>query len=128
MPLVRISLRQGKPAETRFAIGAAIHQAMIEVFAVPPLDCFLIITEHPAGGLVHDPATLGTDRTDDLVLVQITLAAGRSIAQKHTFYAHAAALLGEDPGLHPRDVLINLVEVPPENWSLAKEDAAGAAP
>jgi len=128
MPLVRISLRQGKSAEARFAIGTAVQQAMIEAFAVPPLDCFLVVTEHPADGLVYDPTAVGTNRTDDLVFVQITLTAGRSAARKRAFYERAAALLGEDPGLRREDVLINLIEVPPDNWSFAKHDAPDAAP
>lgn len=33
MPLVRIALRQGKPAPYRRAIAAGIHQAMVETIA-----------------------------------------------------------------------------------------------
>jgi len=50
MPLVRISLSAGKPADYRRAIGDGIHQAMVETLTVPEHDRFQIFTEHDAGG------------------------------------------------------------------------------
>ena len=120
MPLVRISLLAGKPAAYRRAIGDGIHQAMVETLAVPEHDRFQIITEHDARGLIYDPVYLGIDRTDDIVLVQITLSAGRKPKQKRDFYARAAALLAQEPGLKPQNLFINLVEVAWENWSFGE--------
>jgi 4-oxalocrotonate tautomerase len=120
MPLVRISLFAGKSADYRRTIGDGIHQAMVETLAVPEHDRFQIITEHDAGGLIYDPGYLGIDRTDDLVLVQITLSAGRKPKQKRDFYARAAALLAQEPGLRPQNLFINLVEVAWENWSFGE--------
>jgi phenylpyruvate tautomerase PptA (4-oxalocrotonate tautomerase family) len=120
MPLVRISLFPGKPADYRRAIGDGIHQAMVETLAVPEHDRFQIITEHDAGRLIYDPSYLGIDRTDDIVLVQITLSAGRKPKQKRDFYARAAALLAQEPGLRPQNLFINLVEVAWENWSFGE--------
>ena len=117
MPLVRISLHAGKPAEYRRALGAGVHRAMVEALGVPPQDQFQVVTEHDAAGLVADPGYLGVHRTDDVVLVQIFLGAGRRLKQKRDFYARAAELLAVDPGLNPRELVINLVEVPWENWS-----------
>ena len=120
MPLVRISLRAGKPAAHAHDIGAAVHRAMVETIAVPPNDQFQILTEHPAHGLVYDPSYLGIDRTDDVVFVQITLNAGRTLEQKKALYSRIAELLAESPGVRPEDVLVNLVEVARENWSFGK--------
>jgi phenylpyruvate tautomerase PptA (4-oxalocrotonate tautomerase family) len=117
MPLVRISLREGKPADHRRAIGDSVHRAMVEAIAVPPLDRFQVITEHLADGLVYDPSYLGIARTDDVVFIQITLNAGRSVEQKKALYARIADLLAESPGLRREDVLVSLVEVARENWS-----------
>ena len=120
MPLVRISLLAGKPAQYRRAIGEGIHRAMVETLAVPEHDRFQILTEHEASGLVYDPGYLGIDRTDELVLVQITLSAGRKPKQKREFFARAAELLAQDPGLKPGNLLLNLVEVAWENWSFGE--------
>ena len=117
MPLVRLALRAGKSAEYRRAIGDGIHRAMTETLAVPEHDRFQIITEHDADGLVYDPGYLGIDRSDDVVLVQITLSMGRKPKQKRDFFARAAELLAQDPGVRPQDLFLNLVEVAWENWS-----------
>ncbi len=77
---------------------------MVETLAVPEHDRFQIITEHGAEGLVYDPSYLGINRTDDVVLVQITLSAGRKPKQKRDFFARAAELLAQDPGLKPRNL------------------------
>ena len=123
MPLVRISLREGKSAEYRRAVGDGIHRAMVETLGVPEQDHFQIITEHDAEGLIYDPSYLGIRRDDDVVLVQVTLSAGRRPPQKRDFMARAAALLAENPGLEARNLFINLVEVAWENWSFGEGKA-----
>lgn len=127
MPLVRISLREGKSEAYRRAIGEAVHRAMAETINVPALDRFQVITEHSATDLIYDPTYLGIARTDDVVFVQITLNAGRTVEQKRALYARIAALLGENPGVRPQDVLVNLVEVPRENWSFGNGEAQYAS-
>ncbi len=123
MPLVRISLRQGKPEVYRRAIGDSVHQALAETINVPAADRFQVITEHGSAGLIYDATYLGIERTDDMVIVQITLNAGRSVDQKRALYARIVELLVENPGVRPQDVLINLVEVPRENWSFGNGEA-----
>jgi phenylpyruvate tautomerase PptA (4-oxalocrotonate tautomerase family) len=117
MPLVRISLLQGKPAEYRAAIGDAVHRAMVDTINCPPLDRFQVITEHAQGDMVYDPTYLDIARTDGVVFIQITLNTGRSVELKRALYRRIAELLGDNPGVRPQDVLINLVEVAKENWS-----------
>ncbi|NTU80576.1 MAG: tautomerase family protein [Chloroflexales bacterium] len=123
MPLVRIDLRAGKPAAYRRAIADGIHQALVETIGIPPDDRFQVITEHPADGMVVDPAYLGIQRSDDVVLVQVTLSAGRKPAQKRAFYARAAELLAREPGLRPQDLMISLLETTWENWSFGDGEA-----
>jgi phenylpyruvate tautomerase PptA (4-oxalocrotonate tautomerase family) len=123
MPLVRISLREGKPETYRRALADGIHRAMVDAINVPPLDRFQVITEHPAESLIYDPAYLGIVRSDDVVFVQITLNAGRSTEQKRALYARMAELLQASPGLRPQDLLISLVEVSRENWSFGNGQA-----
>lgn len=117
MPLVRISLHEGRPAEHRRAVGDAVHRALVETVGVPALDRFQVISEHRRGDLIYDPEYLGIRRTDDLVIVQITFSAGRSLAQKQALYRQIAQNLHAAAGIRREDVWINLVEVPRENWS-----------
>ena len=123
MPLVRISLREGKSADYRRAIGDAVHRAMVETINVPAADRFQVVNEYSQDDLIYDPGYLNIDRSDDVVFVQVTLNSGRTIEQKKALYARIAELLTENPGLRPQDVLINLVEVSRENWSFGNGEA-----
>lgn len=73
--------------------------------------------------LIFDPAYLGVERTDDVILVQATLSAGRTREQKQRFYARLASLLQQNPGIRPQDVIINLVEDTREDWSFGNGEA-----
>src|SRR5260221_13961417 len=117
MPLVRIALREGTAAEYRRAIADGVHQAMVDAIAIPAEDRFQVITEHSAGNLIYDPKYLGIQRTDRIVLIQITLSAGRKPAQKRALYKRITELLAKSPGVRPEDVMINLVEGTWEDWS-----------
>jgi phenylpyruvate tautomerase PptA (4-oxalocrotonate tautomerase family) len=124
MPLVRIDLRAGKPADYVRAIGDGVHRAMVECFSVPERDRFQIITEHAPDRLIYNPSYLDIERSDDIVLIEITLSSGRTTELKQAFYARVAELLGESPGVRPEDVTIALVENTRENWSFGKGEAS----
>jgi 4-oxalocrotonate tautomerase len=117
MPLVRVSLRKGKSPSYLESIGQSIHQAMVETIGAPAEDRFQIFSEHSEESLVYDPSYLGIKRDDDIVVIQITLNAGRTLDQKRALYQAVAENLSKDPGLRKEDVLIGLVEVSKENWS-----------
>src|SRR5262245_8950559 len=99
MPLVRIACRQGKPPPSSRAVGDAVHRAMVEAVQVPAADRFQIITEHSAGDLVYDPAYLNVTRSDDIILIQITLNADRSLDLKKALYKCIAEVLHGELGV-----------------------------
>ena len=117
MPLTRIALRAGKPAEYRKALTDSIQRSLVDTFNVPKDDIFMLITEHEAGNFVYDKQYLNIERSDDLVVIQITLNNTRTLEQKKALYKRMADELAESPGLRREDVFINLVEVLKENWS-----------
>jgi 4-oxalocrotonate tautomerase len=125
MPLVRISLREGKSEPYRKALADGVHQAMVEAIEIPPPDRFQVITEHSGNDLIYDPTYLGVQRSDDIVMVQITLSAGRKPGQKRKLFQRMAEILAKDPGLRPQDLVINinLVETAWENWSFGNGEA-----
>jgi len=127
MPLVRISLLKGRSPELRRKIGDAIHRAMVETIDVPQHDRFQLLTEHEPGDLVYDSEYLGIARTDQIVMVQITMNLGRTLAKKRALFRriadHLAAL-----GVRREDVLVSLVEVAKENWSFGLGEASYAPP
>jgi len=117
MPLVRIDLRKGKPGPYRQAIGNAVYRAMRETFAVPDEDRFIVINEQDAENFQCSKSYLGIARSDDLVIIQITVSNTRTLEQKKAFFKRAVDLLAENPGLRREDAFISLVEVGKENWS-----------
>ncbi len=123
MPLARIDLPAGKPADYRAAIGEVIYTAMIAVLNVPENDRFQVISEHSAANLVINPDYLGIHRSADAIVVQVTLNEGRSVEMKRAFYKAVADGLHSRLGLRREDVLINLVEVKKENWSFGNGEA-----
>ena len=117
MPLVRVSLRKGKPAAYRKAILDGIYAAMRSAFEVPEEDRFMVINEHDEADFSFSKTYLGIARTDDLVMIQITANNTRTTEKKKAFFRQIVENLEADPGVRPEDVFINLVEVLPENWS-----------
>ncbi len=117
MPLTRIALRAGKPAEYRKALTDSIQRALVGTFNVPKDDIFMLINEHEPDNFVYDNQYLNVQRTDDLVMIQVTLNNTRTLEQKKALYKRMVDELHESPGLRREDVLINLVEVLKENWS-----------
>jgi 4-oxalocrotonate tautomerase len=116
MPLVRIDLRGGKDTAYRNAVGQSVHDALVSI-GVPKDDHFQVIAEHDTNGLIYDAHYLGIERTDDLVIVQITFNDTRTVDQKKALYKAIAENLGAAPGVKPGDVFVSLVEVKKENWS-----------
>ena len=117
MPLVRIDLRSGKPADYRRAIADAVHQCMVSELKAPADDRFQVITEYDSDSLIFDPAYLNIQRSDEVIFIQITLNQGRTLEMKRRFYRAVAEALAARAGIRTQDVLINLVEVAKENWS-----------
>ncbi len=123
MPLVRISLRRGKSAAYRQAIADGVYRAMVETFGVPEDDRFIVFHQHDADEFSASPDYFGIRRTDDLVLIQLTVSNTRAVDQKQRLYRGIVERLTKAPGLRPEDVFINLVEVLPENWSFGMGEA-----
>lgn len=117
MPLVRITLAEGKSPAYRRAVADGVHRALVAAAAVPADDRFQVIEQVPPDALVWDPAYLGQRRTPEVVFVQIVLNAGRTTEVKKALYAAIANELAAAPGLRREDVLVSLVEVAKENWS-----------
>ena len=117
MPLARIDLARGKPAEYRRAIGDVVYAAIIDVLGAPKDDRFIVITEHEGGQLDVSPEYLGIEHSSDVVLIEIALNEGRSVPVKQDFYRTVADGLHDRIGLRREDVIICLVEVKKENWS-----------
>ena len=117
MPLSRVFLRKGKSAAHKRAILDGIYLAMRETFDVPENDRFMVISEQEPENFDYDRTYLGINRSDDFVIIQLTVSNTRPRKQKQALFRRIVERLSDKPGLRPEDVFINLVEVLPENWS-----------
>jgi phenylpyruvate tautomerase PptA (4-oxalocrotonate tautomerase family) len=117
MPLVRIDLLKGKSAAHRKAICDGVYRALRETFTVPEEDRFMVVNEHNADNFVFSPTYMNIERSNDMVMIQMTVSNTRTVDQKKALYARIVALLAENPGLRRQDVFINLTEVDISDWS-----------
>ncbi len=117
MPLVEITLRKGKPPEYVRSVADAVHEALVAQANVPPDDRFQIIHQVDDTSVIAHPSYGGVNRSTDLIIVKITLNAGRTVEIKKNLYADITGRLGSAADVRPDDVMICLVEVVKENWS-----------
>jgi 4-oxalocrotonate tautomerase len=124
MPLVRIHVPQGKSAEYRSAISDVVYNTTITVLNVLENNRFHVISEHSTKDLLIDPTYLGIQRSDNAIIIQVTLNEGRATLDlKKVYYKALADGLHERLGLRREDVFISLVEVKKENWSFGNGEA-----
>ena len=106
--------------------SAKSHQAFRKKFSLPfPLLCDEDKALAKAYGVykqksMYGRSYMGIERSDDLVILQITVSNTRTVEQKKALFARIAERLSHDPGLRQEDVFINLVEVKKENWSFGR--------
>jgi 4-oxalocrotonate tautomerase len=124
MPLVRIDVLNTFTAEERRAIGDGVHAAMTETLDVPDRDRFHVVSVHEPGGLDVDRSYLDIERSDRVVLVHVTLSAGRTRAAKQAFYARLAEVLTERVGIRSADLAVVLSENQREDWSFGNGEAS----
>ena len=117
MPIAYISLRAGKPEAYRQAIFDGIYRAMREALNVPEDDQFMTISEHDPANFRYGNA-YGVARSADTVYIQIIVFNTRTGEQKKALFRRIADLLGEEPGIRPEDVFVNVLEAAKENWSV----------
>lgn len=117
MPLLHIAMRAGKPEAYRQAILDGLYDAMRAALDVPEDDAFMSITEHGPGNF-RCGTGYGVARSDDALLIQITVFASRTAEQKKALYRQIADRLGANPGIRPEDVFVNVLDAPKENWSV----------
>lgn len=122
MPLVRITIPESL-RDQGAEIGDSVHWAMVEEIGIPKDDRFQVITAHPAKGLVYDEQFWGVQRSPGFMVIEITLARGRSTEVKQQLYRHIVRNLSTSFEIRPEDVFISLLEVGIDDFSLGNGEA-----
>ena len=87
MPFVKVYLRHGKSHEFVRSVGDAIHEALVAQANVPQDDRFQVFLQLEDDRMIAHPSYGGVTRSNDLVIIEITLNTGRSVEIKKNLYA-----------------------------------------
>ena len=111
MPLLRFDLIEGRSENDLRRLLDASHDAMLEAFRVPERDRYQIVHEHPASRMIVQDTGLGIQRTERVVMLQVT-SRPRSRAMKEAFYRLLCEHLETRCGIAPSDVMVNFTRTP----------------
>ena len=114
MPLVKIEILKGKNNEYKKALLDGIHQALVDSWEIPEDDRIQRLYE-----LEKDNFELPRYKTENFVLIELTVFKGRSYEAKKSLYKNIVDNLEKVIGIKRTDVLIVINEPPLENWGIA---------
>lgn len=113
MPIVKIEMRAGKPADYKKAILDGVHQALVTAFKIPDYDRNQKIYE-----FTPENMEIPTNRTPDYIVIEIMVFQGRSLDAKRSLYRNIVTELSTRTGINGDDIAIILLEIPLENWGV----------
>ncbi|MEH6556971.1 MAG: tautomerase family protein [Oceanicoccus sp.] len=99
--------------ESRSAISASIHDAVMSALEYPPEKKF-----HRFIGLESNEFIYPADRSEKYIIIEISMFEGRSIEAKKSLIRGIYSNIGKQTGITPQDIEITLFETPKENWGI----------
>jgi phenylpyruvate tautomerase PptA (4-oxalocrotonate tautomerase family) len=119
MPIVTLTVRKPKTSAFKSTVLSAIHAALVNA-GVNPNDKFHRVLELDEDNFQFDPTfpDLKAPRTNDFVLVEILLGAGRSVKVKKQILQDIVQTLSAQ-GIDTENLMVCFQDVPWENWSPA---------
>ena len=119
MPLVTLTVVRPKSVEFKDSVLKAVHEALVAI-GVPGADRFHRVLELPPEDFRFDSAypDVQGERTEDFILIEILLSAGRSVKVKRQFLDRLVAGLAE-AGHDPENAMVVFKETTWENWAFA---------
>ena len=115
MPMTKIYLRKGGTAAHKEAISESIHRSLVEVLGIPDDDRYHIFHELEDENLISAPVAFGLERRRQAVFIQFYFAQ-RPADTLQALYRSVVANLQELADLETRDIYLNVVPSPSENW------------
>ncbi len=122
MPFLRFDLIKGRTDDEIATLLDAAHDAMLEAFKVPVRDRYQIVHEHDRSRVRIEDTGLGIERTEKVVLIQVT-SRPRSTEEKQEFYRLLTEALSNRCGIAPSDVMVNFVINTDADWSFGNGEA-----
>jgi len=118
VPIVTITVRKPKSTAFKSNVLDSVYESLVEAGGAHPQDRFHRVHELDADDFRYDARfpDLERDRSDDFVLVEILLGAGRSVRVKKLILKDMMARLAKR-GLDPEQVMVFFQDVPWETIS-----------
>lgn len=114
MPLVKIEMLEGKSPSYKKALLDGVHQALVDTLKIPDSDRMQRLYE-----LDRDHFEISANKTDDFILIELTIFKGRSFDAKKNLYKTTVDYLEKALNISRTDIMIVINEPPLENWGLA---------
>jgi hypothetical protein len=121
MPIAKIHVLEGRYDERRLGnVSKAVQDSLIGILKVPPDDFFQIIHVLPRNRFLHTPSFLGLKYSDDFILLELAFIAGRPKEIRLALLKELNARIVAGAGISPDDLMIQLSELPGENFSFGQ--------
>jgi phenylpyruvate tautomerase PptA (4-oxalocrotonate tautomerase family) len=130
MPIIRLDVVRGRSPDEITELLDTAHAAVVDAFGVPVSDRYQILSEHGQAEIAALDTGLGFQRSQEIVIIQITTRP-RSVNEKKALYKRLAEMLEERCGLRSSDLVVSLVENTDAYWSFGGGEAqflTGALP
>ncbi|MDA7429114.1 tautomerase family protein [Primorskyibacter aestuariivivens] len=118
MPIVRTAVKSGTTSEIKEKIVMGIHSALVEGIGMPQDELFNLVQDYDPADFFYSRSFNGVARSDNVIVVEITMRRGRSDAMKTALYAAITRNLEQDAQVSPKDVLIFMHENDYSDWSV----------
>ena len=112
MPVVKISMIEGRTQKEKHAVMIAVHKALLKSFKMPEYDRNIRIEEYKKENYILPPGN-----SEKYTLVEITAFTGRSKDAKRLLYMSIVDSF-KTLGIDAMDIFIIIYEEPLENWGI----------
>ncbi len=118
MPFIRTNVHKNTPQDTRERIVNGIHQALVSAIGMPEDELFNMVSEYDNTQFFCNKTFNGMTRSENVVVIEITMRRGRSDAMKRQLYAAIAENLTRDASVRADDIFIFTHENDYSDWSV----------
>lgn len=118
MSQIKIYAHKALIEQKRQRIGDAIHRALVDALAYPAQKRFQRFIGLDAQDFIYPD-----DRSDDYIIIEVSMFVGRSVAAKKRFIQLIFEYLSKECQISPQDVEITIFETPKEIWGIRGKSA-----
>jgi phenylpyruvate tautomerase PptA (4-oxalocrotonate tautomerase family) len=110
MPITKIVLKKGQPKDFRKGLMDSVHESLVEIFKIPPIDRNQMLSEFDEEYFTAKPPYE--------IFIEITVFSGRTKETKAALFKSIVVKLQKNLQVNPEKVFIVINEQPVENWGI----------